>query len=275
MNTKTSFFGSPRRIVLACMAPAAAFFCAFWLLPVVRLITLPAEQGWSTYFVVLTDPRYIESMVNTVVLSLLVTLATLGIGAAVGIYLARRRFRGRQILLSLLTLPLAFPGVIVGFFVILLGGRQGLVADLTNALGMGRITFAYGALGLFLAYLYFSLPRAVATYTAAAEAMDMQLEEAARALGASKLQITRDVWLPQLAPTTIACGAIVFATAMGAFGTAFTLASKFEVVPITIYNEFTNYANFALAASLSISLGLITWAVLFVARILGGYSPAR
>ena len=275
MNTKASFFGSPRRIVLACMAPAAAFFCAFWLLPVVRLITLPAEHGWSTYFVVLTDPRYIESMVNTVVLSLLVTLATLGIGAAVGIYLARRRFRGRQILLSLLTLPLAFPGVIVGFFVILLGGRQGLVADLTNALGMGRITFAYGALGLFLAYLYFSLPRAVATYTAAAEAMDMQLEEAARALGASKLQITRDVWLPQLAPTTIACGAIVFATAMGAFGTAFTLASKFEVVPITIYNEFTNYANFALAASLSISLGLITWAVLFVARILGGYSPAR
>lgn len=275
MNTKASFFGSPRGILLACMAPAAAFFCAFWLLPVVRLITLPAEQGWSTYFVVLTDPRYIESMVNTVVLSLLVTLATLVIGAAVGIYLARRRFRGRQVLLSLLTLPLAFPGVIVGFFVILLGGRQGLVADLTDALGMERITFAYGALGLFLAYLYFSLPRAVATYTAAAEAMDMQLEEAARALGASKLQITRDVWLPQLAPTTIACGAIVFATAMGAFGTAFTLASKFEVVPITIYNEFTNYANFALAASLSISLGVITWAVLFVARILGGSSPAR
>jgi putative spermidine/putrescine transport system permease protein len=53
---------------------------------------------------------------------------------------------------------------------------------------------------------------------------------------------------------------------MGAFGTAFTLASKFEVLPITIYNEFTNYANFALAASLSITLGLITWLVLFVTR---------
>ena len=41
-----------------------------------------------------------------------------------------------------------------------------------------------------------------------------------------------------------------FATAVGAFGTAFTLASQYEVLPITIYNEFTNYANFALAASL-------------------------
>ena len=52
--------------------------------------------------------------------------------------------------------------------------------------------------------------------------------------------------------------------------TAVTLASKFEVLPITIYNEFTNYANFALAASLSIALGLMTWLVLFAARRLGG-----
>ena len=269
MNFNTFPMGSRRGVLLACLAPAAAFFFAFWLLPVVRLVTLPAEKGWSTYFVVLTEARYLQSMTNTVVLSLIVTAATLAIGAAVGIYLARRRFPGRRILLSFLTLPLSFPGVIVGFFVILLGGRQGVVADIGQAFGMGRITFAYGLLGLFLAYLYFSRPRAISTYTAAAEAMDLQLEEAARALGASRWHITRDVWLPQLAPTTVACGAIVFATAMGAFGTAFTLASKFEVMPITIYNEFTNYANFALAASLSIALGVITWLVLFVARVVG------
>jgi len=234
---------------------------------VARLVVLPAEKGWATYFVVLTDPRYLQSMVNTLLLSLGVTAVTLVLGGAVGIYLARRRFAGRRVLLSLLTLPLSFPGVIVGFFVILLGGRQGLVPNLGSSIGLSGLTFAYGLLGLFLAYLYFSLPRAIATYTAAAEAMDMQLEEAARALGAGRLRITRDVWLPQLAATSVATGAILFATAMGAFGTAFTLASKYEVVPITIYNEFTNYANFALAASLSIALGLVTWAVLFVARV--------
>ena len=68
----------------------------------------------------------------------------------------------------------------------------------------------------------------------------------------------------------MAAGAILFATAMGAFGTAFTLASRYEVLPITIYNEFTNYANFALAASLSIALGVLTWLVLYGARRLGG-----
>ncbi|KQM80176.1 ABC transporter permease [Xylophilus sp. Leaf220] len=258
-----------RPLLLACLAPAAIFFAAFWLLPVALLVGLPARQGWEGYFAVLTHPRYLASLLNTVVLSVTVTLATLLLGGAVGVYLARRRFPGRQVLLALLTLPLSFPGVIVGFFVILLGGRQGVVAGLADAAGWGRITFAYGLLGLFLAYLYFSLPRAIATYTAAAEAMDLALEEAARSLGASRLRVLRDVWIPELAPTTLACGAILFATAMGAFGTAFTLASKFEVLPITIYDEFTNYANFALAASLSIALGLVTWLVLFVARRLG------
>ena len=260
--------------LLACLAPATAFFAAFWLLPVAWLVALPAENGWQTYLATFTEPRYLESLLNTLGLSVAVTLLTLVLGAAVGLYLARRRFPGRQVLLSLLTAPLAFPGVIVGFFIILLGGRQGVVAQLANDLGLGRITFAYGMLGLFLAYLYFSLPRAIASYTAAAEAMDDALEEAARVQGASRWDIVRDVWLPQLGPTTVACGAIVFATAMGAFGTAFTLASKVEVLPITIYNEFTNYANFALAASLSIALGLITWFVLYLGRTLGG-EPAH
>jgi putative spermidine/putrescine transport system permease protein len=266
---------NPRWRLLACVAPAAAFFTAFWLLPVVRLLALPADKGWATYFAVLTDSRYLQSMVNTVVLSVAVTLATLVLGAAVGIYLARHAFIGKRMLLSLLTLPLSFPGVIIGFFVILLGGRQGVVADISDSLIGERITFAYGLLGLFLAYLYFSLPRAIATYAAAAEAMNLQLEEAARSLGASRLCVARDVWMPELAPTTLACGAILFATSMGAFGTAFTLASKFEVIPITIYNEFTNYANFALAASLSISLGIVTWLVLFVARRFGANPVAR
>ena len=197
---------------------------------------------------------------------------SLVLAAAVGLYLGRRAFAGRRLLLSLLTLPLSFPGVIVGFFVILVGGRQGLFADATDALFGSRVSFAYGVQGLFLAYVYFSLPRAIAAFTAAAERLEPQLEEAARSLGATRWQVARDVWLPALMPTALAAGAILFATAMGAFGTAFTLASRYEVLPITIYNEFTNYANFALAASLSIALGVMTWAALFVAR---RFAPAQ
>lgn len=254
----------------ACAAPAAALFGAFWLLPMAELALLPASKGWDTYFVVLTQPRYLASLLQTTALSAAVTLVSLALAATVGLHLGRHRFPGRRLLLALLTLPLSFPGVIVGFLVILVGGRQGSFADLTDALGAGRITFAYGLTGLFLAYVYFSLPRAIASFTAVVERLEPDLEEAARTLGASGLRIARDVWWPALQPTALAAGAILFATAMGAFGTAFTLASRFEVLPITIYNEFTNYANFALAASLSLALGLLTWAVLLLAQRLGG-----
>lgn len=259
-----------RVLLLALSAPAVAFFAAFWLLPASMLIALPAGQGWRTYFATLTDPLYFQSLLQTLGLSVATTLATLVIGAVMGLSLARHRFAGRGLLLSLLTLPLSFPGVIIGFFIILLGGRQGTLANFSVALGGERLTFAYGLLGLFLGYLYFSLPRAIAAYTAAAQSLDPHLEEATRSLGGNAWSVARDVWWPQLMPTTMACGAIVFATAVGAFGTAFTLSSKFEVLPITIYNEFTNYANFALAASLSITLGLITWFVLWLARRLAG-----
>jgi putative spermidine/putrescine transport system permease protein len=57
---------------------------------------------------------------------------------------------------------------------------------------------------------------------------------------------------------------------MGAFGTAFTLGTRLAVTPIAIYDTFTNFANFGVAAALSVVLGLVTWLVLLLARRLGG-----
>ena len=134
--------------------------------------------------------------------------------------------------------------------------------------------FAYSLSGLFLGYLYLSLPRCVLTLMAAAEKLDPALEEAARSLGANRWQIVRDVIVPALKPALVAASAICFATSMGAFGTAFTLASTINVLPITIYSEFTNYANFAAAASLSLVLGVLTWFILMFARSLSGQGSA-
>jgi putative spermidine/putrescine transport system permease protein len=61
---------------------------------------------------------------------------------------------------------------------------------------------------------------------------------------------------------------------MGAFGTAFTLATDIQVLPMTIYTEFTLRANIVTAAALSIVLGLITWLVLVLARAAAGVSVA-
>ncbi len=261
---------------IALILPALIIFSAFWLLPMARLLEVGAsgEMGISAYWAVVTDPRYFSSLVSTVVLSASVTLATIVIAGISGMFLQRNRFFGRRFLLATLTFPLAFPGVVVGFMVILLVGRQGLVGSITEWLFGEKLVLAYSMAGLFLGYLYFSIPRVILTIMAAAEKLDSALEEAARSLGASPWQVIRDVMIPGLKPALISSGAICFATSMGAFGTAFTLATKINVLPITIYSEFTNYANFSLAAALSIVLGLITWLALALARSMAGSTVA-
>jgi putative spermidine/putrescine transport system permease protein len=262
--------------MLLLIAPTTCVFAAFWLLPMTRLVVLSGsgDAGFATYFQVLATPRYVMSLLLTTVLSAGVTAMTLAISVISGLFLVRNRFPCRGLLIAVLTLPLAFPGVVIGFMVIMLGGRQGLVGSLTQWLVGSKFVFAYSFTGLFIGYIYFSIPRVILTVMAAAEKLDQQLEEAARSLGASRWRVMRDVILPGLLPALISSGAICFATSMGAFGTAFTLNAGIDVLPMLIYNEFTLNANIAVAASLSVVLGVITWAALVAARTAAGAGVA-
>ncbi len=263
-----------RRPVAWMVLPALLFFAAFWLLPFATLITIGSQAdnntGLSGYWTVISRPQYLTSLGITLVLSLLVALAAVAISAIVACFLARHQFRGKSLLLAIMTFPLAFPGVVVGFLVIMLAGRQGLLAQLGMMLAGDRWMFAYSLSGLFLGYLYFSIPRVVMTLVAACEKLDPTLEEAARSLGASQWRVICDVIIPGLSPALISSGALCFATSMGAFGTAFTLGTDLNVLPLTIYGEFTNYANFATAAALSVVMGGVAWLALVLARRLAG-----
>jgi putative spermidine/putrescine transport system permease protein len=267
---------SRESFALACLVPTLVVLTAFFIIPFVQLLIIGAngEAGLSRYLAIITTPRYRESLIATVILSLAVTGVTLVIGSVTGVFLARNRFWGRGVLVAMLTFPLAFPGVVVGFMVIMLGGRLGAVGQISMALGGERIVFAYSIIGLFVGYLYFSIPRVLLTVMGVAEKLDGQLIEAARSLGAGPFAVQRDVVLPALVPAFVAAGSICFATAMGAFGTAFTLATRIDVLPMVIYQEFTEAANIAMASALSVMLGLVAWAILALARLKGGANVA-
>src|SRR5512139_2744327 len=268
--------GRDNRNLLLMVAPAIVVGAAFFLLPLARLAVVGAtgKLGPAAYAAVVTNPQYFAALTSTIVLSVTVTVATLVIAGIAGVFLERNHFFGREALISMLTLPLAFPGVVVGFMVIMLAGRTGLIGELTATFGAGRLVFAYSIAGLFTGYIYFSIPRVILTIMAAAEKLDPALEEAAKSLGANPWRVIVDVILPGLQPPLIASGAVCFATSMGAFGTAFTLATDIKVLPIVIYTEFTLLANIAMAAALSIVLGLITWLTLAACRAVAGTAAA-
>lgn len=126
---------SKQSFTLCCIAPAVAVFLAFFILPVSLLVpqSLSGPEGAGLYLQIITNPHYWNSLVATVLLSLAVTLVALAVGGLSGIFLERHRFRGRDLVVSMLTLPLSFPGVVVGFMIIMLAGRQGIIGLGTNA----------------------------------------------------------------------------------------------------------------------------------------------
>jgi putative spermidine/putrescine transport system permease protein len=245
---------------------------AFFVLPMVRLM-IGRQRAAGLPPTPILPSRVPCDPINTVVLAAATTIVSLVVATIAGLF-RNARDSGRSVLVAMLTFPLAFPGVVIGFMIILLAGRQGLIGDLTLRVLGEKLVFAYTIQGLFLGYLYFSIPRVILTIMAAVEKLDPILEEAARALGAGPWAVHRDVILPALGPAFVASGAIAFATAMGAFGTAFTLATNIDVLPMLIYTEFTLSANIAIAAALSVGLGLVAWAVLALARSFGGNSVA-
>jgi putative spermidine/putrescine transport system permease protein len=245
----------------------------FFIYPVVFLF-LSSVGGWTSlsaknYLAVVENVRYRRSVVNTILLSLAVTAVTMVISVALALFLARLRMRGRSLLLALINFPLAFPGVVVGFMIIILFGNTGILANATQALIGRKISFAYTIGGLFVAYLYFSVPRATITVLASVEKLDRSLEDAARSLGASTFETARYVIVPALLPALAAGSALTFATSMGAFGTAFTIAQQFEVLPMLVYTELTLAFNIGMASALACVLGAITFAFLSLYRLVG------
>ncbi len=276
IQMRTNILSMKKIFIPILITPVLIIFTAFFILPVAQL-AVKSVQGphiFSTYVTMLTTDRYLETLFYTVILSLGVTLVTVIISGISGVFLQRNEFYGKNILVAMLTFPLAFPGVVVGFMIILLAGRQGLIGNVSKAISGEKIVLAYSMAGLFLGYIYFSIPRVITTVMAAAEKIDPRLEEAALSLGASTWQVTRDVLVPALSPALVSAGAICFATAMGAFGTAFTLATDIDVLAVVIYTEFTLSANITMASALSIFLGIITWGVLSLARLSTGETLA-
>src|SRR6201998_898620 len=162
-------FMQHKSFVWLCLLPLVVVTAAFFLLPMARLVVTGAEgpQGLAGYLAILTEPRYRASLVNTVLWAAATTVVTLMVATIAGMFLQRHRFPGRAVLIAMLTFPLAFPGVVVGFLIILLAGRQGLIGDISSRLTGQKLVFAYSIYGLFLGYLYFSVPRVILTIMAA------------------------------------------------------------------------------------------------------------
>lgn len=201
------------------------------------------------------------------------TLLNLVLGIGVGYVLARGRFPGRDLIDTLLTLPMVMPPTVLGYYLLVLLGRNGWVGKwLQDTWGIHLIFTLQGAV---IAATVVAFPLVFKPARAAFEAVDSQLEGAARVLGISEFGIFLRVTLP-LAWRGILAGVLLgFARALGEFGATLMVAGsipgKTQTLSIAIY-EAVQAGQDAVANTLVLITSVVCIVVLLGA---GRLAPGR
>lgn len=174
-------------------------------------------------------------------LSLLVavwaTILSLPFGVLAALALARGRFWGKQVLNSLVHLPLILPPVVTGYLLLVAFGRRGPIGALLYE--WFGVELAFRWTGAVLAAAVMAFPLLVRSIRLAIEAVDPKLEEAAHTLGANRIWTFAIVTLPLILPGIVAGSLLAFAKAMGEFGATITFVSNIpgqtQTLPSAIY----------------------------------------
>jgi len=201
------------------------------------------------------------------------TAIALVLGVAVGFLLARRRFPGRELLDTLLTLPMVMPPTVLGYYLLVLLGRKGWIGQgLQDWFGINLIFTWQGAV---IAAAIVAFPLVFKPARAAFETVDGRLEDAARVLGISEAALFLRVTLP-LAWRGILAGALLaFARAMGEFGATLMVAGSIpgrtQTLSIAVY-EAVQAGQDDVANTLVLITSAVCIAVLLTA---GRLAPGR
>ena len=173
--------------------------------------------------------------------------------------LTRYRFPGRPLLSALVHLPLVLPPVVTGWLLLILFGIRGPLGSLLYDWFGIRLVFTTAGAALACAVMTF--PVMIRTIRLSLEAVDPGLEQAARTLGAGRLDRLFNVTLPLASPGILVGGIVAYATCLGEFGAVITFAANIpgqtQTLPLAIYTALQAPGGEATAAKLSlVSLAL-------------------
>jgi molybdate transport system permease protein len=194
------------------------------------------------------------------------TMAVLTLlGMPVAYWVAFSRWRLKFLVEAVVALPLILPPTVLGFYILLAIGPRSPAGQLYRDVTGQLLPFSFE--GLLLASVLYSLPFAVQPFAAAFGAVDPQLLEASRCLGASRWKTFRRVILPLSLPGVVTGMVLSFAHTLGEFGVVLmvggNLAGKTRTVSISIYDD-VQALNYDAALQTSFLLLGVSFAVLVV-----------
>jgi len=199
--------------------------------------------------------------------ALLATVISVVIGLGIAHLLASRHFAGRDLLDAAVTLPLVLPPTVLGYYLLVVFGRQSPLGELYESVLGSPLVFTWQA--AVVAALFHSTPLLIKSVRAAMESVDPVYQKAARTLGASEWKIFSRVTLPLVRRSLVAASVLAFARSLGDFGVTIMIAGnipgKTQTLAVAIYDAVES-GNGRLARILVIVVSLVSIAVLTIAN---------
>ena len=232
-------------------------------LPVVALLV--RALGGGSLLRALGNPAVVDALVLSLVTTACSLVLTVAIGLPLALVLARRRFRGKPLLETVIDLPIVLPPSVAGLALLLLLGRRGLLGAPLDLLG---ITIPFTVAAVVMVQVFVSAPFFVRSARAGFASVARDLEDAARVDGARERDLFRLVTVPMAAPALAAGLVMAWARALGEFGAtimfAGSVAGRTQTLPLLVYGEFGGGdldAAIAAAAVLVLAAGGVLIAV--------------
>ena len=203
----------------------------------------------------------------TVGMAALATAVMLPPGLAVAWVLARRRFPGRAVLETLVSLPLVLPPVATGLILITVLGRRGLLGGVLERMGI-EVMFTWRAVVVAMAVM--GLPLLVRSARAGFEQVDRRYEQIAATLGARPARVFFTVSLPLARRGVLAGSLLGFSRALGEFGATIMVAGALpgtRTIAVAIYTYTETGQDAAAAVMLAVSAAIAFGALLASNRL--------
>ncbi len=236
--------------------------------PLAVLVLRAASLGPGGFIAAAWTPRARAAYAVSLGASLIAAAASSLLGLVVAWVLARIEFPGRRLLDALVDVPLALPTAVAGLVYSALYVPQGWLGQWLVPLG---IKGAYSFLGIVLVLVFVSLPFAIRVVQPVIESLDRDTEEAARILGASRLQTFLRVVLPGILPAVVTGFALSLARALGEYGSVVFISGnmpfKTEIAPVLVVARLEEFA-YAEATTVAVMLLAMSLALLVIVNAL-------
>jgi sulfate transport system permease protein len=245
------------------------------LIPLSLIFFKTASLTWKEYWDVVTDPRVVASYRLTFTASFAAACINALFGLIIAWVLVRYDFIGKRVVDGLVDLPFALPTAVAGIALASIYSANGWIGKWLEPLG---IKVAFTPLGVIVALTFIGLPFVVRTIQPVLQDLDVQLEEAASSLGASRWQTFIRVVFPPLLPAMLTGFALAFARALGEYGSVIFISGNLpmvtEITPLLIITKLEQFDYTGATAIASVVL-IASFLLLFIINLLQWISSKR